>query len=302
MHAAALAISSGASHLVSESDVLLFSTDVTGTTAFMLNAMSRYPQRTRLLMHTGVNVGYRCGLLHSLSATHDVWRRYAIVVSTHPDVYLLPPAPAQLASALGRESSQVALLATTTKMFWHGRRQPRALLADLFVFRPSLLPSGPSDLGLAGSGSSSSSSGGGGSGSSSGGGGSSGGSSSSGGGSSGGSSSSNFPDQQHDVRRSAKSSFWANASFECSFFYLSRAHNWSSLPANSRTPEMALSRVQLALNASFAELPLARSAGRRGRILSSSGVWHAHNASEVELELTRRGQRIIIERASATDS
>lgn len=157
LHADALALSANAAAVL-RSHVLLFSTDVTGTTAFMVRAMAHYPQRVRVLMHSGANTGYRCGLLHSLSATEHVWRRYAWVVFTHPDVYLLPPAPMLLSHVLspalatsapfpdgapGSAGRHAALLATPTRMFWYGQRRPIAYLSDLFAFRPALLRAAP---------------------------------------------------------------------------------------------------------------------------------------------------------------
>lgn len=47
LHADALALSASAA-AVARSHVLLFSTDVTGTTAFMVRAMAHYPQRVRV--------------------------------------------------------------------------------------------------------------------------------------------------------------------------------------------------------------------------------------------------------------
>ena len=91
LHSAALKLSAE-QWLVRESDLLMVSTDITATTAEMVYLMGLYPQSTRMLIHTGVNTGYRCGLLHALSASHWIWHRHDSVVFTHPDVFLLPPA------------------------------------------------------------------------------------------------------------------------------------------------------------------------------------------------------------------
>lgn len=136
-HAGMLALSN-IEPLVSRSHVLLFSTDITSPTASLLRAMEHYPQRARLLVHTGVNTGYRCGLLHSLATSRHVWKWYGTVIFTHPDVYLLPPAPQTLGTTLSSHA-RAAFLASFTRMFWHGRSRPGAYLSDLFCFRPALI-------------------------------------------------------------------------------------------------------------------------------------------------------------------
>ena len=113
LHANFLSLSPWASAL----HALLFCTDVSLTTAYLLRRLAEYPQRTRMLMHTGVNIGYRCGLLHSLAATRRLWGRYGFVIFTHPDVFLMAPAPALLEAAIASAPPGVALLATPTKMF-----------------------------------------------------------------------------------------------------------------------------------------------------------------------------------------
>lgn len=269
LHADALALSANAAAVL-RSHVLLFSTDVTGTTAFMVRAMAHYPQRVRVLMHSGANTGYRCGLLHSLSATEHVWRRYAWVVFTHPDVYLLPPAPMLLSHVLspalatsapfpdgapGSAGRHAALLATPTRMFWYGQRRPIAYLSDLFAFRPALLRAAPrtccgtiSDhLGpsrtCCGTISGSSST-------------------------------------------SGKHLLWDNLSATCSF-----ARKPGGGPLMLK-PEMALAILPASFNVSVAVLPVERvKRCQRGVCASGSGVWHCHNTSAVAavLEELRRG-------------
>jgi hypothetical protein len=256
LHADALALSANAAAVL-RSHVLLFSTDVTGTTAFMVRAMAHYPQRVRVLMHSGANTGYRCGLLHSLSATEHVWRRYAWVVFTHPDVYLLPPAPMLLSHVLSRALAtsapfpdgapgsagrHAALLATPTRMFWYGQRRPIAYLSDLFAFRPALLRAAPRTCCGTISGSSST---------------------------------------------SGKHLLWDNLSATCSF-----ARKPGGGPLMLK-PEMALAILPASFNVSVAVLPVERvKRCQRGVCASGSGVWHCHNTSAVAavLEELRRGR------------
>jgi hypothetical protein len=139
LHGAALALSR-ASFL--NAHVLLFCTDVTMHAASLVRALRLYPHRSpRLLIHTGVTTGYRCGLLHSIAISAHVWWRYTSVMFSHPDVYLLPPATVLLEQSL-TASPLAAFLGTSTRMFWYGRRRPSAVLSDLFAFRPALLPEG----------------------------------------------------------------------------------------------------------------------------------------------------------------
>ena len=135
LHAGFLSLSEWAK----STHVLIFCTDVTISTAWLMRRLALYPQAVKLLIHTGINIGYRCGLLHSIAATRRVWARYSFVVFTHPDVFLLQPAPAELERAVAIDTD-VALLATPTKMFWYGKRRGGAFLSDLFVFRPARLP------------------------------------------------------------------------------------------------------------------------------------------------------------------
>ena len=120
-----------------ESTLLALSNDWTVSMGAMLVALRDYPQQNKFLIRTNVNIGYRCGLLHSLAATQKVWQRFLAVLSTHPDVYFFPPA----FSLIGREidsaqhAGNISLLASPTKMFWYGaHHRPMAFLADAFVF------------------------------------------------------------------------------------------------------------------------------------------------------------------------
>jgi len=77
--------------------------------------------------------------------------------------------------------------------------------------------------------------------------------------------------------------YWQNASVECSMSLV-----WGR---GLLKPEQALYRVQVALNASHAEL-LPRTFGWRRTLPSTSGVWHTHNVSQVAAALQRlRGER-----------
>jgi len=230
LHSAALKLSAE-QWLVRESDLLMVSTDITATTAEMVYLMGLYPQSTRMLIHTGVNTGYRCGLLHALSASHWIWHRHDSVVFTHPDVFLLPPAVYELGAYLAAHRSAHSLLATSTKMFWYRNNRPLAFLSDLFAFYPAQLP------------------------------------------------------LRCTVGSCARrpSLYWQNASVECSMSLV-----WGR---GLLKPEQALYRVQVALNASHAEL-LPRTIGWRRTLPSTSGVWHTHNVSQVATALQRlRGER-----------
>lgn len=60
-----------------------------------------FPQRLRMLIHTDINAGYRCGHLHALALTLHVWVRFRWVVSlSGPDVLLTPPAMLQIGASL----------------------------------------------------------------------------------------------------------------------------------------------------------------------------------------------------------
>ena len=82
LHADVLGLSSSAP-LISSSDLLLFTNDYRQSYGGLVAALRLYPQALRLLIRTAVNIGYRCGLLHSLAATQAIWHRYGSVISTH---------------------------------------------------------------------------------------------------------------------------------------------------------------------------------------------------------------------------
>ena len=140
-HARALALSSN-EWVITGTHTLLYCTDTTQDPASLMDAMGAYPQPIRLLVHTGINTGYRCGLLQALASTHRIWYRYSFVIFTHPDVYLFPPAVRELGTQLAT-TADTAMLASPTRMFWYRLRRPKAFLSDLFVFRPALLPRPP---------------------------------------------------------------------------------------------------------------------------------------------------------------
>jgi hypothetical protein len=99
-HAAVLRASSD-HWLVSSAHILIYCTNPRLPTSALLDALAQYRfAAARLLVHTAVNIGYRCGLLHSLAVSEPTWRRYPIVAVTHPDVYLFPQAVGLLAALL----------------------------------------------------------------------------------------------------------------------------------------------------------------------------------------------------------
>jgi len=305
LHSAALKLSAE-QWLVRESDLLMVSTDITATTAEMVYLMGLYPQSTRMLIHTGVNTGYRCGLLHALSASHWIWHRHDSVVFTHPDVFLLPPAVHACMHVCMRACAPDDLLLQTqlTQQFtavrtciihacMHACIRTRRLVAAPSGERGSHHSLTHSLSGLL-----------------------------------------TCAAQVYELgaylaaHRSAHSllatstkmfwyrnnrplaflsdlfafypaqlplrckvdscarrpsRYWQNASVECSMSLV-----WGR---GLLKPEQALYRVQVALNASHAEL-LPRTIGWRRTLPSTSGVWHTHNVSQVATALQRlRGER-----------
>ena len=76
--------------------------------------------RSSALRNDGIDCAHREQTLVgpcSQAVTQDIWRRFAVVVTTHPDVYLVPPAPAVLGDALQSTALNVSLLACSTRMF-----------------------------------------------------------------------------------------------------------------------------------------------------------------------------------------
>ena len=256
MHAAALE-ESASTDVIARGAALVVSTDATVETAFMLRVLRQYPQRgVRMLVHTGVNTGHRCGLLHSLSATAHLWARFGAVVFTHPDVYLRAPAPAKIGQSL-LDHPDAAFLGHSSTMFYYKKRRPQAFLSDLFAFRPRLLPGtriamepprlDPRRAGARAGSRAETTSRSGGSG----------------------------------EGASVNSLYWWNASRSCSFSM--------DLGRGMLKPEMALADVRQAFNVSVAEWAFERnSRGHRLREPSPSGVWHAHNVSLVAAALGRR--------------
>ena len=139
---------------VSSAHVLLFCNNPRLSSSMLLTALSRYPMAGgRLLIHTAVNVGYRCGLLHSLTVSSGLWTRYAVLLVTHPDVYLFPRAISRVATVL-RSQPKAAFIGSpglvdlpldpiTTNCRATGskscRERVHGFLSDLFLVRPPLL-------------------------------------------------------------------------------------------------------------------------------------------------------------------
>jgi hypothetical protein len=283
LHGSALRLTHAGDWLLARTHVLLFCTDPTAPIGGLLRALHTYPQAVRMLVHTGANTGYRCGLLHSLAATQRVWRRYSFVVFTHPDVYLLPPAPSELGAAV-RGAPRAAFLGSETRMFWHGASRPGAYLSDLFAFRPGWLPEArsaragpdasrrpdrqPPEPGLS--------------------------SGCAGQSRDGGAQASDRavlgltaggPEPSHDgpgagpsvTSDNGRSSYWHAASEACSLSWF-RGRRLLK-------PEQALYQVQVAHNATYVPLGLERTVKYKRTSVSRSGVWHTHNVSEVSARL-----------------
>ena len=145
---AALLTASAAHNIVSDSDLLLHCNNVALSSATLLRYLTRYPHRTRALVHSGDNSqGYRCGHLHAIRTTRSMWAPYQHVLFLHPDVYLLPNGVRWLGAALaaatgGYKDASAAFL--VTNMVWEGAgkgnpTERQYFGTDLFVFRPPLL-------------------------------------------------------------------------------------------------------------------------------------------------------------------
>ena len=83
----ALSLSSHAWLLASQY-LLLFCNDVSTPMGDLLLTLARdYPQTlaAKLLVHTPVNIGYRCGHIHSLALTQSIWRHFDVVLFAHPE-------------------------------------------------------------------------------------------------------------------------------------------------------------------------------------------------------------------------
>ena len=155
-HAAVLSASLPHSWLVKASHALIFCNNPNIQVQHLLEVLRRYPSAVRLLIHTAVNVGYRCGLLQSLAVTRDLWARYPFLVVTHPDVYLFPKAISRLAELLtSAAQEQQGFVGTTafvdlphdpkatdclqaSKASGRNtcRTRVRGFLSDLFAVRP----------------------------------------------------------------------------------------------------------------------------------------------------------------------
>ena len=249
----------------SRTSLLLYSNDHGQSMGQLLHTLQHdYPSSlaAKYLIKTAVNVGYRCGHLHALALTTDIWKRFGVVLFSHPDVFLLPPAPTVLGNALSsaiQPSSNLTFLACRTKMFHHRARTTPAYLSDLFAFLPSRLllsqPNGrlPSR-------------------------------------SSNGSAKRTCPADAPPCRGAwnpvaarswnapphhltAARSFWETASDDCTCGYCEGR--------GLIKPEMALFNALSGFGVETHGTLIARTTGYRLREMSREGVWHTHNTTRV---------------------
>jgi hypothetical protein len=164
VHAAVL-VKSEAQLLVSQAHLLLYCNNRKMSLPQLMGYLAAYTMPVRLLIKTGINVGYHCGHLHSLAISRHVWSRYALTLFLHPDVYLLPRFFSVLESQLTDTHSPHETQSTTdslspvspsvwnhsslnaiqrapasffgspTTLLSHGKRRPAQFLTDLFAFR-----------------------------------------------------------------------------------------------------------------------------------------------------------------------
>lgn len=125
--------------LVNRSSILLYANNhnPVGGPAMkdLVGYLAYYPQRLRLLIHSRVNAGYRCGEMYSLAASSRVWMRFPWVVRTNPDIYLTPTAIARLGRLLAAKES------TPTTELWvdefpHSSLGDPKFSMDYYMWRP----------------------------------------------------------------------------------------------------------------------------------------------------------------------
>lgn len=134
--------------LVSASDLLLLCNNVQMAPTSLLRFLSRYPHRTRTLLQTNDNVGYRCGHLHAIHRTRHAWEAYETVLFAHPDVYLFPQAVRWLQGVMRTNPLSAFLVTKLTPRHMRGKDGTRKFKVtlgiygtDLFAFRPRRLRS-----------------------------------------------------------------------------------------------------------------------------------------------------------------
>eukprot|EP00966_Prymnesium_polylepis_P211419 4895984-Prymnesium_polylepis.2 len=123
------------SWLLRNSSLLLYCNDATATVADLLSFVRLFPQeKLRMLVHTPVNIGYRCGELHSLYMVVHIWSRFAWVLYVKPDTYVTP-------LGIFRTSTFLANPNHSSYAIFYNRfpNVGRAVQMDCLVFRPQLL-------------------------------------------------------------------------------------------------------------------------------------------------------------------
>eukprot|EP00316_Scyphosphaera_apsteinii_P023821 CAMPEP_0119311408 /NCGR_PEP_ID=MMETSP1333-20130426/22303_1 /TAXON_ID=418940 /ORGANISM="Scyphosphaera apsteinii, Strain RCC1455" /LENGTH=336 /DNA_ID=CAMNT_0007315771 /DNA_START=80 /DNA_END=1090 /DNA_ORIENTATION=- len=137
LHARILALSQ--QHwVVATSDMLLMCNDIAVSRAMLLNALRSYPQQLRMLIHTRVNLGYRCGHMHAMLASATVWSPYPwICYTSGPDIYLMPPFIAKMGVLLPDAAKHGVGLIADPFSRWPGSHS--TLSMDVFVIRPHAL-------------------------------------------------------------------------------------------------------------------------------------------------------------------
>ena len=88
------------SWLMREASVLLDCNNRHITNALLLHRLRAFSQAYRYLIHSGYNMGYLCGELHSMAVSARVWLRFDYVVHTHLDSYMTPEAVLRIGNIL----------------------------------------------------------------------------------------------------------------------------------------------------------------------------------------------------------
>jgi hypothetical protein len=122
--------------LVRESAFLLFCNNKQVDTGVLISQLRAYPQRSRWLMHSSRNEGYRCGEMLSLASSPSVWSRYAWVLHTHTDQLITPEFYLRLEVHLARLEPSIAFVLDPFPGGYH--RLPRYNM-EVVVFRPELM-------------------------------------------------------------------------------------------------------------------------------------------------------------------
>lgn len=90
--------------LVAGAQLLLHCNNPSVPTRALLRYLALYGAHPlRMLIHSSVNRGYRCGELYSLAASARVWQAHPWLIQLQPDVHLTPTAVEHLARLLPRD-------------------------------------------------------------------------------------------------------------------------------------------------------------------------------------------------------